>query len=260
MEERKKVVIDAGHGGSDLGAVYYGRREKDDVLNLALAVGNALSDYGIDVVYTRVNDTNDTPFDRATMANEAGAHYFVSLHRNAMPTPNTASGVESLVFKNDGVRGNLANHINEALEQVGFRNLGILERPSLVLLRQTQMPAVMVEVGFIDSEVDNRFFDSNFAAIALAIAKGILAAIQQETKQEQEYYQVQVGAYRSQMLAEQLSTQLLSQGFPAFIVYEGNLYKVRVGAYQNLDHAIEMEKQLRQYGYNTFIVKAREVT
>ena len=147
MAERVRVVIDAGHGGTqDPGAVYYGRREKDDVLRLALAVGQILSEDGVDVVYTRVDDTYDTPFEKAMIANNSGADYFVSLHRNAMPTPNTASGSETLVYEDSGVPALMARNINEQLRDVGFLDLGVIERPGLVVLRRTEMPAVLVEV------------------------------------------------------------------------------------------------------------------
>lgn len=259
MADRKKVIIDAGHGGSDPGAVYYGRREKDDTLNLALEVGKILSENGVDTVYTRVNDTYDTPFEKAQIANNSGADYFVSIHRNAMPTPNTASGAETLVFENSGVPALMAENINAALQEVGFRNLGVIERPGLVVLRRTEMPAVLVEAGFIDNEADNSFFDRNFQAIAEAIAHGILVTIEEEEASRPEYYQVQTGSYRNRALAEQMLAQLQSQGFPAYLVYEDGYYKVRVGAFLNLDNAAQMERNLRDYGYNTFILKAPEV-
>ncbi len=136
MAERKIVVIDAGHGGADPGAKFEGRQEKDDALRLALAVGKILSENGVDVRYTRTDDTYNTPLEKATMANEAGADYFVSIHRNAMPIPGSASGVMSLVFENKGVPAQLANNINEELANTGFANLGIIERPGLVVLRR----------------------------------------------------------------------------------------------------------------------------
>ncbi len=166
MAETMKVIIDAGHGGADPGATYYGRQEKIDNLKLALAVGAILSRQGVDVVYTRVNDTYNTPFEKAQMGNHSGADYFISIHRNAMPVPGTASGVETLVYENSGVPALLAQNINSALSDTGFTNLGINERPGLVVLRRTEMPAVLVEAGFIDNEADNRLFDQSFPAIA----------------------------------------------------------------------------------------------
>ena len=62
---KKRVVIDAGHGGTtDPGAVYFGRQEKDDALKLALAAGDLLEDRGFDVMYTRVDDVYHTPYEK----------------------------------------------------------------------------------------------------------------------------------------------------------------------------------------------------
>ena len=86
------IVIDAGHGGTDPGAVYNGRIEKDDNLNLALAVGNILREYGYNVVFTRTDDIYETPYRKAQEGNEANADYFVSIHRNSSLYPNQYNG------------------------------------------------------------------------------------------------------------------------------------------------------------------------
>lgn len=172
------IVLDAGHGGSDLGATYEGRSEKDDTLALTLAVGNILSRFeGINVVYTRENDTYVSPAERARIANEANADYFVSIHRNSTPVPNSYSGVETLVYNNSGKSGEIARNIDEQLEAIGFQNLGITERRNLTVLKNTKMPAVLLEIGYINTEADNRFFDENFEQIAQAIADGILVTL-----------------------------------------------------------------------------------
>ena len=79
------IVIDAGHGGADPGAVFEGRQEKDDTLRLALAVGKILEENGQNVIYTRTTDVYQTPFQKATIGNEARADFFVSIHRNSSP-------------------------------------------------------------------------------------------------------------------------------------------------------------------------------
>ncbi len=270
-----RVVIDAGHGGRDPGAVYKGRQEKDDVLDLALAVGEILENSGVDVVYTRTEDIYDSPVQKANIANEAGADYLVSIHRNAVPTPGSATGIETLVYADTGVRAKMARDINAELEQLGFVNRGVIERPNLAILKRSRMPAVLVEAGFIDNENDNEKFDSQFEQIARAIANGILKTTGSgsgspntssggnssgEASSENaadnagpKLYRVQVGAYRNRNLANALSAQLSGEGIQNFITYDNGLYKVQAGAFSQMDNAVRMEQRLRRMGYSTYI-------
>ncbi len=168
------VYLDAGHGGYDAGATDGNRKEKDDALELTLAVGQILQDNGVDVGYTRVEDVYDSPVRKAQIANEAGADLFVSFHRNAAERRNQYNGVQTLVFENTGLKKELADAINQALAEVGFVNIGTEVRRDLAVLRRTQMPALLVEAGFIDSDTDNEIFDENFDDMARAIAYAIL--------------------------------------------------------------------------------------
>lgn len=172
-----KIALDAGHGGSDPGAVYKGRQEKEDTLDLTLAVGDILKKNGIDVYYTRTTDEYETPFKKATDANNSGADLFVSIHRNSSENPNQYSGVETLVYSDTGLKAEVAKNINNQLEDAGFKNLGVDERKNLVVLKRTKMPAVLVEAGFINNDKDNYLFDEEFDSIAQAIADGILESI-----------------------------------------------------------------------------------
>lgn len=172
-----RIALDAGHGGSDPGAVYKGRQEKDDTLDLTLAVGDILKKNGIDVYYTRTTDEYEAPFKKATDANNSGADLFVSIHRNSSENPNQYSGVETLVYSDTGLKAEVARNINNQLEDAGFKNLGVDERKNLVVLKRTKMPAVLVEVGFINNDKDNYLFDEEFDSIAQAIADGILESI-----------------------------------------------------------------------------------
>lgn len=172
-----RIALDAGHGGSDPGAVYKGRQEKDDTLDLTLAVGDILKKNGIDVYYTRTTDEYETPFKKATDANNSGADLFVSIHRNSSENPNQYSGVETLVYSDTGLKAEVARNINNQLEDAGFKNLGVDERKNLVVLKRTKMPAVLVEAGFINNDKDNYLFDEEFDSIAQAIADAILESI-----------------------------------------------------------------------------------
>lgn len=165
------------HGGANPGATYNGRKESEDALALTLAVGSILEENGVDVYYTRTTDIYESPYQKAQEGNEVGGDYFVSIHRNSSPYPNQYSGVESLVYNRYGAAARMAYNINAGLEQVGFVNLGVNERPNLVVLNSTNMPAVLIEVGFINTDADNELFDSRFDEIARAIADGILESI-----------------------------------------------------------------------------------
>lgn len=300
------VVLDAGHGGSDPGAVFNGRQEKDDVLRLTRAVGEILQNRGVDVFYTRTEDIYETPFQKAMDANATGADFLISIHRNSGVNPNTYNGAQTLVFADSGVRANLAQNINDRLVDVGFADIGIDERPNLAILRRSRMPAALVEVGFINNDADNQIFDERFDEIAMAIAEGIIETVYGAQGADDEYesdeainkvvnemdmnrmdmnepdvyrpgmmpgnrpgmwppmpgmmspqggklYRVQVGAYRNKENADRMLNTLLSDGFPAFMIYDDGLYLVQVGAYEFLPNAIRMENQLRQRRYNTYI-------
>lgn len=171
------IVLDAGHGGENPGATYQGRQEKDDALNLVLAVGAILEARGQEVYYTRTTDIYEAPAQKAAEGNQVGADYFVSIHRNSSPYPNQYTGVESLVYNKYGSAARMAKNINAQLEKVGFANQGITERPNLAVLRRTRMPAVLVEVGFINTDADNALLDGRFDAVADAIATGIIESL-----------------------------------------------------------------------------------
>lgn len=249
------MMLDAGHGGRDPGAVYEGRKEAEDTLRLTLAVGEILQNHGIDVLYTRTEDVYETPFQKAMEANHAGVDFFLSIHRNSFPTDNQVSGVESLVYNLSGLKYQMAQDINEQLESIGFVNLGVKERPNLVVLKRTKMPAVLVEAGFINSDVDNSLFDKNLDAIAQAIAEGVLDSLDNAGIIRDADYRVQAGAFRNRAYAERLLAELLELDYPAYIEDDGPYHLVQVGTYQDLNEAAEMERKIKRAGYPAVIVK-----
>ncbi len=187
------------------------------------------------------------------MANEADGDWFISFHRNSSEQPNQYTGVETLVFDRSGEKVELAEKINENLADLGFRNIGVKERPNLTVLRRTKMPAVLIEAGFINSDQDNELFDSQFEEIARAIANAVLEITGRQT--EDSAYRVQVGAYRNREYAQDLAQRLMQDGFSAEILPDGPYYKVVSGSFENLDNAVRLERRLRQAGYPTYIIK-----
>jgi N-acetylmuramoyl-L-alanine amidase len=252
-----KVVIDAGHGGYDSGAVYNGRLEKNDNLDLSLVVGDILAYNGIDVLFTRMEDVYISPLERAAMANEENVDLFVSIHRNSSPVPGTYSGVQTLVYSEEGLQKEVADNINAEMEELGFTNLGTDVRTDLAVLRRTNMPSVLTEIGFINTEADNKLFDERFEDIAYGIASGILDALgmEQEVEASEEVYRVQIGVFRIPANAESLKDNLIMSGYEVSIVPQGDLYAVQVGNFNSLEEAAQLEQELRLQGYSTLVVR-----
>lgn len=247
------IILDAGHGGFDNGASYQGRKEKDDNLRLTLAVGEKLEEAGYNVLYTRTEDRYDSPFEKAQIANRSGADYFISFHRNSAVNPNTYSGTQALVYEAGTEAERLGKTINQELVDFGFNDLGVVERPGLVVLKRTQMPAVLMEVGFINNDKDNQMFDERFDEMVNAIVTGVEKAIPPEGMAGG--YGVQVGLFRYQSNAEYLKEQLESQGYTVTVRYQEPYYAVTVGQEPTLEAARMLQDQLRQEGYDTLIVK-----
>lgn len=251
-----KIMIDAGHGGYDAGATYNGRKEKDDVLALALAVGEILSSQGYDVEYTRTEDVYDSPVQKARIANESGADFFVSIHRNSSPNANQYNGVQTLVFNDAGIKAQMARNVNEQLEQVGYRNINVVERPNLAVLRRTAMPAILIEAGFINSDIDNTLFDERFSETAEAIAAGIdetlreagyTAAIRSdgETKMANGYYGIETAIPAFAMEDPEADSKTMSPK-PSVTGYQ-----VLVGIYRTFGAASYQANRFIREGYDT---------
>lgn len=168
------IILDAGHGGFDNGATYRGRAEKDDVLRLTLDVGQQLEKDGYSVAYIRTEDVYESPYRKAEKANQTGGDIFISFHRNSGVEENLYNGVQALVYSTEGKEAvALGESINENLEKLGFQNLGVEAIPDLIVLHKTQMPAVLMEVGFINSDKDNELWDEKYTEIVQEIVSGI---------------------------------------------------------------------------------------
>ncbi len=251
------IILDAGHGGWDNGARYNGRREKDDNLALTLEVGARLEEDGYDVIYTRTEDVYDSPGQKARIANASGGDLFVSFHRNSSPEPNMYSGVETLVYEDEGLVSELARNINRQLAGTGFNDLGVKERKDLTVLRRTQMPAVLVETGFINTDADNEIFEEQFAQIADAIAEGIEQTVEDAEVGFDGEYSVQIGLYRSFERAQYALMDAVEKGYEGEVVPWRELYAVRLGDFDTLQEAENFAARLRRDGYETLVVLER---
>ena len=170
-----KIWIDEGHGGVQPGAVALGRKEKDLTLLMGNALATELKRCGFEVGRTRTTDVDVSLSERARRANAWNADCFVSLHLNK--ATGNASGAETWCSISGGTSKALAECIQTELVALGYTDRGVKSRKGsdgrdyLAVIRQTNMPAVLAEVGFIDNPVDMALFDADKAA--QAIAKGI---------------------------------------------------------------------------------------
>lgn len=169
-----KVYIDPGHGGSDPGAVANGLKEKDLVLSIAKYARNYLQNNykGVTVRMSRSTDKYLTLTQRANDANRWGADVFVSIHINA----GGGVGYEDYIY-NGKVSSNthkLQDAIHKKVAPLFTRDRG-RKRANFAVVRQTKMPAVLTENGFIDNKTDANFLSkkSNLKKIGEAHAKGI---------------------------------------------------------------------------------------
>ena len=172
------VVIDPGHGGPDPGAIGIGGiRETDVVLEVSKLVKELLSEKGVKVRLTRKNEVElDLP-PRVSFANNLNADVFVSIHANASRGKRRdINGLETFYYR--GWRGRLlAKKIQKQILRVspGSPDRGV-KQGRFYVIKNTNMPAVLVEIGFLTGRLDARRLEKSAhrKRIAYAISKGIL--------------------------------------------------------------------------------------
>ena len=177
-QNKFSVVIDPGHGGPDPGAIGIGGiRETDVVLEVSKIVKDLLSEKGVNVLLTRKNEIDlDLP-PRVSFANNKDADIFVSIHANASRGKRRdINGLETFYYR--GWRGRLlAKRIQQQILRVspGSPDRGV-KQGRFYVIKNTRMPAVLVEIGFLTGRLDARRLEktSHRKRLAYAIAKGIL--------------------------------------------------------------------------------------
>ncbi len=179
-----KIYIDQGHNpeGINAGAEGNGLREQDVNYEVGIYLAELLRENGnFDVRLSRptpettLGTSNSTSLQaRVNDANSWGADYFISIHSNAAENTN-ANGTEVYVYSRSSAAFPLAEDIQEEIvDRLGTRDLGVKENPSLYVLRRTDMPALLIELGFITNESDAQLLRDERYMFAYAIYQGIL--------------------------------------------------------------------------------------
>lgn len=225
------IVIDAGHGGDDPGAVGEILYEKDMNLFGADAMQSYLNEnYEGTFLLTRSTDTYLSLKERTDMANAIGADFFFSCHCNGS-TNKVASGYST--FVNDvcsqtskDVQKAVHTETMKLLERQGIKDRG-MQSKNLHVLRESKMPAVLCEMLFITCPEDELIMNnrtlmlSAYQAQAIGIAKALglqkRVYADESALKDKEYYRVQIGAFRFKAGAQELAGKLKALGFETYV-------------------------------------------
>ena len=168
------VILDAGHGGDDVGCMVDEYQEKEITLAIAKLVQQKLEEKGVVTVLTRSGDDTVSLAQRTQIAAQAGSSLFVSIHSNSYVQDSTVSGLECYYYQNAQGR-QLGELIKKAVEDAGIKTRKV-KSEDFYVLRENSMPAVLVETGFMTNPEElNRLLDPSYQdQLAGAVADGIL--------------------------------------------------------------------------------------
>ncbi|WP_117160818.1 N-acetylmuramoyl-L-alanine amidase [Paraliobacillus sp. X-1268] len=262
-----KIFIDPGHGGNDSGASSNGLVEKDITLNIALKLQQILND-SYQNVTTRLSRTTDQSVsltNRTNAANDWNADYYLSIHINAGGGVGFESYIWNGNFASKSETERLRSTIHdEIVETIGWRDRGKKEA-NFHVLRETTMPAILTENGFIDNDAEAEEMKTPqwIEQVARAHASGIAQAFELEEDSNAEepdtssFYRVVTGSFQSEKNAKQRRYVLNRHGYSSFITEfndQGQVYfRVIVGSFQNRSNAEGRVDELNEIGFDSFI-------
>lgn len=255
-----KVFLNAGHGGSDPGAVAYGMKEKDINLTTMLACNEELVRHGVITIMSRTTDVDETSGEIISEANASGADLAVSFHANA----GGGDGFEGYYYAGNADGKRLVLLCEKYVKEIGQNSRGA-KTANLFFTRETNMTAVLLESFFVDHDIDNNIGDTvaEQKAFGVAYAKAILEylGITYKAKTQattpaastKKLYRVQTGAYSVKENADKQFAKVKAAGFAAYMVKVNNLYKIQVGAYSVKENADKQLAKVKAAGFDAFI-------
>ncbi|MDR7002102.1 N-acetylmuramoyl-L-alanine amidase [Neobacillus niacini] len=248
-----KIFIDPGHGGADSGATGNGLQEKNLTLKIATTLRDILvNEYeGVAVKLSRSSDETVSLEERTDAANNWDADYYLSIHINA----GSGTGFESYIYPGVGAPTTTYRDIihNEVLKVVDFANRG-QKSANFHVLRESSMPALLTENGFIDTSSDAaKLKNASFlTSIARGHANGLAIAFHL-TKKTTVLYKVQIGAFSKKSNADDLAAEAKSKGFDALVILKDGLYKVQIGAFSSKENADDLAEKAKRAGFNVIV-------
>ncbi|PLT30707.1 N-acetylmuramoyl-L-alanine amidase [Peribacillus deserti] len=249
-----KIFIDPGHGGTDPGAAGNGLQEKNITLSIASRLRDILlNEYSdVSIMMSRTADTTVSLTERTNAGNLWGADFYLSIHINS----GGGTGYEDYIYPGSGAPASTYQRVihEEVMKVVAFSDRG-MKSANFHVLRETQMPALLTENGFIDhvhdaAKLENSPFIEN---IARGHVNGIARAFSLE-KKTTTLYKVQIGAFSSKNNADVLAADAEAKGYDAYTAFDGGCYKVQIGAFSSKENADALAERASLAGFDAIVV------
>ncbi len=265
-----KLYLDPGHGGSDTGALGNGLMEKNIALDIALRIRSILTSQfeNIQVQMSRTEDTTKDLSQRTNEANAWGADFYLSIHCNA--SNGSARGYEDYIHTSIADTSTTAKYRNiihaEVIKLNQLPDRG-QKKANFHVLRETAMPALLTENGFIDQAQDAALMKQSAwrQNVAQGHANGLEKAFNLKRKQQQEdpnagtIYKVIAGSFKSRENADERVAFLRSKGIESFVDTESisgaTWYRVQVGVFLSRENAEKRLEDVKKAGIqDAFII------
>lgn len=260
-----KIFIDPGHGGTDPGARANGLQEKNITLKIALKLRDILQRKyeGHTIKMSRTTDKTISLIERTNLANNWSADYLISIHINA----GGGTGFESYTYNGNYKGKEKTNRLrrtlhNQIVKQTDFHNRGKKEA-NFHMVRESAMPAVLTENGFIDTKEDAQLLkqDSFLEKMARGHALGLAEAFNLPKKSGSNntatYYRVVAGSFKERKYVDERVNRLKEKGFQSFIdIFKkggSTYYRVVAGSFKERENADKQVALLKKEGFDAFI-------
>jgi len=255
-----RLYLDPGHGGSDSGAQGNGLMEKNITLDIALKIRSILtSQYeDVQVKMSRTEDTTKSLNQRTNEANAWGAHFYLSIHCNAFN--GSARGYEDYIHSSLSDSSTTAKYQDiihaEVLKVNQLQDRG-KKRANFYVLRESVMPALLTENGFIDHAQDAELMKQSSwrQNVAQGHVNGLAKAFNLKRKQQVvpgTVYKVIAGSFRSRENADERVTFLRSKGIESFVytvsISGTTWYRVQAGAFSSRENAEKRLEEIKNAG------------
>ncbi|MCQ6274847.1 N-acetylmuramoyl-L-alanine amidase [Bacillus sp. V3B] len=266
-----KLYLDPGHGGTDPGAQGNGLREKDITLDIALKIrAILLNGYeNVEVRMSRTSDSSKSLSQRTNEANSWGADYYLSIHCNAYN--GSAQGYEDYIHSGLSDSSTTAKYQDlihtEVMKVNQLRDRG-QKKSNFHVLRESNMPALLTENGFIDNAHDAALMKESSwrQQVAQGHVNGLVQAFNLRRKPDDSttVYKVIAGSFKSKDNAEERASYLHSKGIESFIdtpSISGQVwYRVQAGAFSNRENAEKRLDEVKKAGIGDAYILTENVS